>query len=197
MLKNYIYGLIFVASLVAVFSCNSNSTEEYMIFIKMEESQITFSSKTHALDQNDNFSPDGKFLCYDTRATVYSENLANSKSVEKVEIATGEETILWKPESVTGENAAPGIAAVSYHPYENKVIFIHGPNLDEVEARGYYGIRNRTAREVDGDDNLQINYVDKRDIVNNPTTPGAHRGGTQNNQTKTNCQSNSLHSFSL
>ena len=99
MLKKYSFGLIFIASLVAAFSCSSG-TEEYMVIIKMEERQITFSTKTHALDQNDNFSHDGKFLCYDTRGTVYAENLANSKSVEKVEIATSEETILWKPASV-------------------------------------------------------------------------------------------------
>ncbi len=148
----------------------------------MIEKQITFSAKTHALDNNDNFSPDGKFLCYDTRGTVYNENLANSKSIEKVEIATGIETVLWEPENVTGENAAPGVAAVSYHPIENKVIFIHGPNLDEVELRGPYDIRNRTALEVDGEGNKTSQKVDMRDISNEVTTPGAQRGGTHRHE---------------
>ena len=62
--------------------------------VLMNEKQITFSPRTHALDNNDNFSPDGGFLCYDTRGTIYNENLANSKSIEKVEISTGIETIL-------------------------------------------------------------------------------------------------------
>ena len=148
----------------------------------MSEKQITYSPKTHALDNNDNFSPDDKFLCYDTRGTVFNENLANSKSIEKVEIASGKETILWEPESVTGENAAPGVAAVSYHPSENKVIFIHGPLLSEVEECGYYNIRNRTALEVDGEGNKTSGLVDMRDIRNKITTPGAHRGGTHRHE---------------
>ncbi len=75
----------------------------------MEEKQITFSPRTHALDNNDNFSLNGRFLCYDTRGTIYNENLANSKSIEKVEISTGTETVLWEPPSITGEDAAPGV----------------------------------------------------------------------------------------
>ena len=148
----------------------------------MIEKQITFSARTHSLDNNDNFSPDGRFLCYDTRGTIYNENLANSKSIEKVEIETGRETVLWDPPSVTGEEAAPGVAAASYHPFENKVIFIHGPDLDEVDKRGYYSIRNRTAVEVDGEGNKTSLKVDMRDISNEVTTPGAHRGGTHRHE---------------
>ncbi len=148
----------------------------------MNEKQVTFSPKTHALDNNDNFSPDDKFLCYDTRGTVFNENLGNSKSIEKVEIATGKETILWEPESITGDNPAPGVAAVSYHPSKNKVIFIHGPMVSEVEKRGYYNIRNRTALEVDGDGKKISNKVDMRDITHQKTTPGAHRGGTHRHE---------------
>ena len=148
----------------------------------MIEKQISVSLKTHALDNNDNFSPDGRFLCYDTRGTVYNENLANSKSIEKVEIATGRETVLWDPPSITGEEAAPGVAAASYHPLENKVIFIHGPDLEEVDKRGYYSIRNRTAMEVDGEENKTYQKVDMRDISSEKTIPGAHRGGTHRHE---------------
>ncbi len=149
----------------------------------MVEKQITFNPKTHALDNNDNFSPDGKFLCYDTRYMVFDSNLANSKSIEKVEIATGKETVLWEPESVSGENAAPGVAAVSYHPTENKVIFIHGPQLVEVDARGYYGIRNRTGAMVSGDGEGRFVRVELRDVATDrPTIPGAQRGGTHRHE---------------
>ncbi len=148
----------------------------------MTEKQLTFSPRTHALDNNDNFSPDGKSLCYDTRGTVYNENLANSKSIEKVEIASGMETVLWSPPSITGEAAAPGVAAASYHPFENKVIFIHGPLLDEVDERGTYSIRNRTALEVDGEGKLSSVKVDRRDVSSNITTAGAHRGGTHRHE---------------
>ncbi len=32
--------------------------------------QITFDSKNHELDNNDNFSPDGNWLCYNTRKST-------------------------------------------------------------------------------------------------------------------------------
>ena len=149
----------------------------------MKEKQISFSHKNHALDNNDNFSPDNRYLCYDTRGTVYNDNLANCKSIEKIEIETGTETVLWQPESVTGEQAAPGVAAVSYHPSEDKVIFIHGPLLNEVETRGYYGITNRTGVEVSADGKGVVTKVDMRDVeTDRPTTPGAQRGGTHRHE---------------
>ncbi|MEN8227874.1 MAG: DUF3748 domain-containing protein [Bacteroidota bacterium] len=174
--------IFFIVSLVIFAGCGDRYQNDEIQSIFMNEKQITFSPKTHALDNNDNFSPDDRFLCYDTRGTVYNENLANSKSIEKVEISTGVETILWDPPSITGEEAAPGVAAASYHPLENKIIFIHGPNLDEVDKRGYYNIRNRTAIEVDGEGKKSAKKVDMRDISNEVTTPGAHRGGTHRHE---------------
>ncbi len=164
-------------------SCKKNDVQKNIKEISMKEKQITFEEKTHALDNNDNFSPDGNFLCYDTRGTVYNDNLANCKSIEKVEIATGDITVLWEPPSVTGENAAPGVAAVSYHPKEDKVIFIHGPFLEEVEERGYYDIRNRTGKVVSADGNGKLTNIDMRDAsIDGPTTPGAQRGGTHRHE---------------
>ncbi len=175
--------LFMMGSLLAMTSCKKKDIPTDINSNSMKEKQITFEPKTHALDNNDNFSPDGKYLCYDTRGMIFNNNLANSKSIEKVEIATGIETVLWKPESVSGENAAPGVAAVSYHPIEDKVIFIHGPNLDEIEERGYYDIRNRTGVEVSADGKGVITKVDMRDIATNrPTTPGAQRGGTHRHE---------------
>lgn len=171
--------LVLVISLTAIiWSCKNDNSE-----IVMLEKQITFESKTHALDNNDNFSPDGKYLCYDTRGMVYSNSLANSKSIEKVEIATGNITVLWKPKSVSGENGAPGVAAVSYHPTENKVIFIHGPFLEEVKERGYYDIKNRTGKTVSADGKGVLTNIDLRDVsTDTPTVPGAQRGGTHRHE---------------
>ena len=99
MILFFIYGILFTG-------CEEPNMEKGITVVPMTENQITSSPKTHALDNNDNFSPDGKYLCYDTRATVYNEDLANCKSIEKVNVETGEEIILWKPEFVTGEKAA-------------------------------------------------------------------------------------------
>lgn len=161
-------------------SCKEKVTSKNEI---MTEKQITFNAKSHALDNNDNFSPDGRFLCYDTRYMVFNTNLANSKSVEKVAIASGEETVLWQPKSVSGENAAPGVAAVSYHPTENKVVFIHGPKLEEVDVRGYYDIRNRNGAIVSADGRREFSIADLRDVATDrPTAPGAQRGGTHRHE---------------
>jgi hypothetical protein len=181
-LKTIITTTTTLISLFILAGCNKNYDNKIMPLL-MKEKQISFSAKNHALDNNDNFSPDNRFLCYDTRGTVYNENLANCKSIEKIEISTGVETVLWEPEFVTGEQAAPGVAAVSYHPKEDKVIFIHGPLLEEVEERGYYAIVNRTGVEASADGKGVITKVDLRDVATDrPTTPGAHRGGTHRHE---------------
>ncbi|MCK3682823.1 DUF3748 domain-containing protein [Maribellus sp. YY47] len=168
---------------LVVTACNNPGSQKHNKHIFMKEKQISFSAKNHALDNNDNFSPDDSFLCYDTRGTVLNFDLANCQSIEKIGIFTGEETVLYAPESVTGEQGAPGVAAVSYHPCEEKVIFIHGPLLVEVAERGFYGIRNRSGAEVSADGKGVLTKVDMRDVATNrPTTPGAQRGGTHRHE---------------
>lgn len=148
-----------------------------------EERQITFSPKNHELDNNDNFSPDGRFLCYDTRETV-GPGIDNSQSIEMVEIATGIETVLYRPEeSIIGENPAPGAGAVSFSPVAQKVAFIHGPPVAEVPVRGPYGKPNRNGAEVPADGSGRLTWLDKRDIATDrDTVPGAHRGGTHRHE---------------
>lgn len=148
-----------------------------------QERQITFTPQNHNLDNNDNFSPDQRFLCYDTRETI-GPGINNSLSIEKVEIATGIESIVYKPEKVlTGDKCAPGVGAVSYHPIQNKVVFIHGPLVDEVPQRGYYDKPNRKGAEVDADGSQRLVWLDYRDVeTTRDTTPGAHRGGTHRHE---------------
>lgn len=180
--KSTNYFLV-VSSILVLISCEKNNSEKKIGINTMKERQITFNDKNHSLDNNDNFSSDGEFLCYDTRGMVFNNNLGNCKSIEKVEIATGKETVILEPPSVSGENPAPGVAAVSYHPTENKVIFIHGPNLDEVKERGPYGIRNRTGVEVSADGKGKLTKLDMRDVnTSQPTIPGAQRGGTHRHE---------------
>jgi len=148
-----------------------------------EERQITFSPKNHCLDNNDNFSQDGRFLCYDTRGSV-EPAIGNCRTIEKVEIATGKETILYQTtEFEQGDTPYPGAGAASYSPVEDTVIFIHGPVKEEVAVRGTYAKNNRTGAEVPGDGSGKITWVDKRDIeTSRDTIPGAHRGGTHRHE---------------
>ncbi|MCA9429836.1 MAG: hypothetical protein KC940_04925, partial [Candidatus Omnitrophica bacterium] len=107
------------------------------------EKQLTSSPKNHDLDNTHNFSGDDRFLCYDTRGLI-GPGIENCQSIEKVEVANGQETIIYQPkESIIGDQAAPGIGAPYFCPTENKVAFIHGPLVEEVESRGYYAKSNR------------------------------------------------------
>ena len=148
-----------------------------------EERQLTVTCKNHNLDNNDNFSADGRFLCFDTRGEV-GGGIDNSLSIEKVEVATGKETVIYKPaNAITGPGAAPGVGAVSYSPVEDKVLFIHGPLVEDVPVRGSYAKTNRTGAEVAADGSGLRTWVDARDVATNrDTLPGAHRGGTHRHE---------------
>jgi hypothetical protein len=151
--------------------------------LPLVERQITFSAKNHELDtNNDNFSADGRFLCYDTRET-FGPGIDRGRTIEKVEIASGRETVIYAPPFSTGELAAPGLGAVSFHPREDKVAFIHGPPLELLATRGPYAKTNRNGAEVRADGSQQLQWLDYRDVATDrETLPGAHRGGTHSHQ---------------
>ncbi len=153
-----------------------------------QEKQITFSPSGHDLDNNDNFSPDGKWLCYDTRETV-GAGIQNGQVIGMVNIDTGEEVVLRQvPDSIIGlkgtePGPAPGIGAVSFNHARAEVVFIHGPPLSEVPERGPYDFHNRTGARVSIDEPGVRHWVDRRDIATDrDTTPGAHRGGTHRHE---------------
>lgn len=150
-----------------------------------EERQLTFSPKNHDLDGTHNFSGDDRYLCYDTRGFV-GPGIENSQSIEKVNVSTGEETVLYRPsEIVTGPEgeAAPGVGAPYYSAAKDAVAFIHGPMVADVPARGYYAKNNRNGMEVRADGSGKWAWLDARDVSTaGDTTPGAHRGGTHDHE---------------
>jgi hypothetical protein len=160
--------------------------------------QVTRSCRNHELDNNDNFSACGRYLCYDTRETA-GPGIDNGQSIEMLEIAAGREIVLYRPAvTVIGEKAAPGVGAVSFSPAAPEAAFIHGPPVDEVKDRGYYGKPNRCGARVriDGrivkaggeyrmldDGAYTMSWIDRRDIAaDRDTLPGAHRGGTHRHE---------------
>ena len=147
------------------------TTETYL-----KEYQITKDgSKNHDLDNNDNFSPDGKWLVYDTRTGV--GGIGGSPSVERVNIETGKTEVLFGVKD--NHDYGPGAGAASYHPTENKVIFIHG--LPECTEQNPYQQWRRTGVIVnDNQPNVPI-CMDARDVTF-PFTPGALRGGTHRHE---------------
>lgn len=149
-----------------------------------QEHQITSSPTGHDLDNNDNFSPDGKWLCFDTRETV-EFGIHNSQSIGIVNIETGEEKVLLEyPDAVISKiDPAPGIGAVTFNHARAEVAFIHGPPLDEVPDRGGYDFPNRTGARIDIDQPGVVHWLDKRDTATErDTIPGALRGGTHRHE---------------
>ena len=138
------------------------------------ERQLTHDlTRNAALDNNLNFSPDGKWLVFDTR----DQDLTECRSIEKVNVETGERVVLYAaPNPVPGQG--PGVAASSYFPYEDAVIFIHGPMT---ETGLSYAMTRRTGAMVPGDGSGVVTWADARDVTP-PFTPGALRGGTHRHE---------------
>ncbi len=155
-----------------------------------EVRQITFAPQNHDMDNNDNFSPDGRLLVYDTRETV-GPGIDNGQSIEVVNVETGKSTVLYRPAaSLTGSRPAPGVGAASFSGATNDIAFIHGPPLEELDVRGPYGKPNRNGARVVADETVRPSgkvypmwWLDKRDIATGrDTISGAHRGGTHRHE---------------
>ena len=155
--------------MIILVSCSSKET--YLNEIQLTK-EIT---KNHDLDNNDNFSPDGKWLVYDTRTGI--GGIGGSPSVERVNVETGETQVLF--EVPDNKDFGPGAGAASYHPIENKVIFIHG--LPVCTEKNPYQQWRRTGVIVnDNQPNIPV-LMDARDVTF-PFTPGALRGGTHRHE---------------
>ncbi|MFN0100560.1 MAG: DUF3748 domain-containing protein [Bryobacteraceae bacterium] len=145
------------------------------------EWQLTNSPISKLLDNNDNFSRDGRFLIYDTRDT-FGGGIGNGTNIMKVSVTTGLENLVYAPASVFGTRSAPGLGAASYNPIADEVTFIHGPLLSEVDELGYYGATNRRGGVATGDGAGDIRFFDCRDVKSEVTPRGAHRGGSHRHE---------------
>ena len=136
---------------------------------EVTERQITDDETTNfALDNNDNFTTDGKWLVHDTRTA----GLDVCRSIGKVNVETGEVVVIYSaPEPTTD---GPGIGAVSCFPNSDTAIFIHGP----MTSTGLkYDMACRTGAMIPVDGTMKITWADGRDATA-PFTPGALRGGS-------------------
>lgn len=147
------------------------------------EWQLTFSAINHLLDNNDNFSSDDRFLCFDTRETLGS-GIGNSTSIMKVSVATGLENLVYAPAPVilSASAPAPGLGAASFNHASGEIAFIHGPFVSETATLGFYGTTNRRGGVAPSDGGGEIRFLDLRDVTSPETTPGAHRGGSHRHE---------------
>ncbi len=160
----------------------------------IEIRQLTFTPKNHELDNNDNFSFDNRYICYDTRGTVGS-GIENCLSIEVVNIDTGKELVVYSPSKVRlGSKPAPGVGAVSFHPKRYSLVFIHGPEIedissDQISVESIYAKNNRRGKIIDfeykGGEIITKDggWVDFRNIdCSSEIPPGAHRGGSHRHE---------------
>lgn len=139
------------------------------------EWQLTQSQQNHELDHNENFSPDDRWIVYDTRPDP--AGIQQNAKIEKVHTQSGETQVLYE---VSNPNTfGPGVGAVSYHPFLNQVVFIHGPAIAEPDRP--YAVHRRTGVIVDEEQPEYRLWMDSRDVIA-PFTPGALRGGTHRHQ---------------
>ena len=132
-------------------------------------------SKNFDLDGRHNFSPDDKWLVYDTRPV--NGGIDDCKTIEKINIETGEVVILY--DTNLPERYGPGVGAASYSLIEEKVIFIHGLQNNSV-GRPYEQWR-RTGAIIDENHLETPIFMDARDVTP-PFTAGALRGGTHDHE---------------
>lgn len=131
-----------------------------------KEVQLTDTPHGHILFTRNTFSPDNQWIVYDVRP---QDDIFDGKRIEKVNIETKEVVVIYEATN----NARVGVP--SYHPFENKVVFIHGPEFPTAEY--CYNSWRRCGMVVDEREPLKGRQLDARDVTL-PFTAGALRGGT-------------------
>ncbi|ADY52048.1 WD40-like beta Propeller containing protein [Pseudopedobacter saltans DSM 12145] len=158
-------GVFTFCVVLGVIACNSRT-------IKMHtEKQLTFDKKGHLINHTQIFSPDGKWIVYDTRND--DTKIGSTSTIEMVNIETGEIKELYKTQNQT--EFGPGVGAATFSPKEEKVIFIQG--IRNASENNPYGFTRRTGVAIALENPGKAIYMDARDILP-PFTPGALRGGT-------------------
>ncbi len=135
------------------------------------ERQITHGPGGRILTNTGVWSPDGEWIVYDTRREGVGNGF-NGDTIEMVSIRTGEVRELYRSRN----GAHCGVA--TFHPRENKVVFILGPEHPTPDWQ--YDMFHRQGVIVATDKEVTTQAaepLDARDITP-PFTPGALRGGS-------------------
>ena len=134
----------------------------------MHERQVTCAAHGHMLTNAGVWSPDSRWIVYDTRSTP-DGSVFDGTRIERVEVDSGRIELLY--ESRNG--ACCGVVTAS--PVDDRVVFILGP--EHPAADWQYGPAHRQGVVVRASQPGVIEPLDARDIVP-PFTAGALRGGS-------------------
>ena len=97
--------------------------------------------------------------------------MGSNPAIEKVHTETGEIKVVY---TTSKQNqSGPGCGTPTYHPRDNKIIFIQGITP--------YDLHRRTCVMVDEEHPGKATHLDARDVIP-PFTAGALRGGTHAHQ---------------
>ena len=138
----------------------------------MEEVQLTFGPYGHMLNSTQVFSPDNKWVAYDVRND--GTHISQTCCIEKVH--TGDLTIRKLYSSPNQTMFGPGVGAVSYHPSQDKLIFIHG--LFNCSQENPYSFTRRFGAILDENMPGKVYHAEARAVNEGFLLPGALRGGT-------------------
>jgi hypothetical protein len=132
------------------------------------ERQITTAPHGHILTNTAVWCPDGQWIVYDVRSD-HAGSTFDGDRIERVHVDTGRVELLYQAKN----NAKCGV--VTYHPFEDKVVFILGPENPTPDWQ--YGPNRRQGVIVDCAKRAVPTNLEARDLTE-PFTPGALRGGT-------------------
>ncbi len=134
--------------------------------------QLTHTPHGHILTNHAVWSPDSQWLVYDVRSDS-AGNQFDGTRIERVHVETSQIQVLYESQN----GAKCGVAL--YHPTQEKVVFIHGP--EQPTPDWSYSAYHRRGVIVATDRPGMATTLDACDIVP-PFTPGALRGGTHVHQ---------------
>ncbi len=134
----------------------------------MHERQVTCAAHGHMLTNSGVWSPDSRWIVYDTRSSP-DGSVFDGTRIERVEVESGRIELLY--ESRNG--ACCGVVTAS--PVDDRVVFIVGP--EQPTADWQYGPAHRQGAIVRASKPGVIEPLDARDLVP-PFTAGALRGGS-------------------
>jgi hypothetical protein len=139
--------------------------------VELQEIQLTSDPSGHFLNQRQAFSPNDKSLVFDNRND--DSKIGENASIQLVDVSSKAIQTIYKLENQTV--FGPGTGAVSFHPFKNQVVFIHG--LMNSSQKHPYGFTSRFAMQVDLDNTNNAEPMEARDVLV-PFTKGALRGGS-------------------
>ena len=134
----------------------------------MDERQVTSASRGHMLTNVAVWSPDSRWIVYDTRSSL-DGSVFDGRRIERVEVDSGRVELLYESQ----HGACCGVVTAS--PVDDRVVFILGP--EHPTAEWQYGFTRRQGVVVRTSRPVVIEPLDARDLVP-PFTAGALRGGS-------------------